>query len=298
MTKKSAVGASFKTTKQPLTFECRDGAKPVRGGTTTMELRVKRSDVEGIRTDCDLDVASKLVAFVEISCPRFRVRRELWSHEFRADDASWTDHPIVVEIPSDVVRAGCTLGVQVVVVDPIGIDGSRLACSVRGGIVARGSREFEPEGGGGVFPIQSVKEPSLWSLKFAISDVGDLDKAVGAAFRLYVDSDHFSNLIDPASASDEVRKRAGSLLLVEALTAAVTSVLGNEDLAEEFDGLLHMSEPPEKKSNTRTARFFLLGLIRRLPDDVATTRKGLLDDPAKTIGTIRKVMADLVARIA
>lgn len=298
MTKTRAVGASFKTAKQPLKFECRRGSEPVRGGTTKMELWVDSSVVAGIRTNCDLDGASKLVLVVEISCPMFRVRSELWSREFGADDVSWTKDPVVVEVPSDMIRAGCVLEVQVVVVDPKPERGSRLACPVRGGIVARGSHEFEPEGGGGMFPIRSIKEPSLWSLKFAISDVGDLDKTVGAAFRLNVDSDHFSKLLDPASASDEVRERTEGLLLVEALTAAVISVLGNEDLSEEFDRLLQMSPPPEKTMNTRTARFFLLGLMRCLSEDVATSRKALLENPVERTESIRRVMTDLIARIA
>lgn len=247
MTKKSSVGASFKTAKQPLSFECRGDADPVRGGMTTKELWVQPTNIAGIRFECDLDGASRLVVVVGLSCPSFRVRRELWSHKFRADDVSWTDHPVVVEIPSDMIRAGCVLDVHVVVVDPIPERGSRLACSVRGGIVARGSLEFEPKNGGGLFPIRSMQEPSLWSFRSSIGDSEDLDKTVGAAFRLNVDSEHFSDLLDPVRASEEVRKRTESLLLVEALTAAVISVLGNEELTEEFDGLLQMVKPRRRR---------------------------------------------------
>jgi len=298
MTKKSAVGASFKTAEKPLTFECRGGMDPVRGGMSTMELRVEPSDVAGIRFDCDLDGASKLVVVVGLSCSSFRVRRELWSHEFRADDVSWTKDPVIVEVPSDMIRAGCVLEVQVVVVDSVPECGSRLACSVRGGIVARGSHEFEPKNGGGLFPIRSMQEPSLWSFRSSIVYPDDLDKTVGAAFRLNVDSEHFSDLLDPVRASEEVRKRTEGLLMVEALTAAVISVLGNEELVQEFDDLLQMSEPPEKTMNTRTARFFLLGLIRRLPDPIRLMREQLLEEPVENVARIRKVMADLVARIA
>jgi len=298
MTKKSAVGASFKTAKQQLTLKCRGGTDPVRGGTTRIELWVESSEVAGIRFECDLDCASKLVAVVGLSCSSFRVRRELWSHEFKADDVSWTDHPINVEVPSDMIRAGCVLELQVVVVDSIPERGSRLACSVRGGIVARGSHEFEPKNGGGLFPIRSMQEPSLWSFRSSIGDPEDLDKTVGAAFRLNVDSEHFSDLLDPVRASEEVRMRTENLLLVEALTAAVISVLGNEELTEEFDRLLQMSEPPEKTMNTRTARFFLLGLIRRLPDPIRLMRTQILEEPVESGARIRKVMADLVARIA
>lgn len=298
MTKKSAVGASFKTAKKPLTFECRGGSDPVRGGTTKIELWMDSSDVAGIRFECDLDGASKLVVVVGLLCSSFRVRRELWTHEFRADDVSWTDHPVIVEVPSDMIRAGCVLEVQVVVADSIPECGSRLACSVRGGIVARGSHEFEPKNGGGLFPIRSLQEPSLWSFRSSIAEPDDLDKTVGAAFRLDVDSDHFSELLDPVRASEEVRKRTENLLLVEALTAAVISVLGNEELTEEFDGLLQMSEPPEKTMDKRTARFFLLGLIRRLPDPPRLMRTQILEEPVGSGARIRKVMAELVARIA
>lgn len=297
MTKKSAVGASFKTAKEPLTFEVPDVGNPVRGGMTRITLSVTGSDVARIRSECDLDGASKLVVVVGLSCSSFRVRRELWSHEFRADDVSWTKDPVIVEVPSDMIRAGCVLEVQVVVVDSVPECGSRLACSVRGGIVARGSHEFEPKNGGGLFPIRSVREPSLWSFRSSVGDPDDLDKAVGAAFRLDVDSEHFGDLLDPVRASEEVRKRTENLLLVEALTAAVISVLGNEELVQEFDGLLQMSEPPEKTMNTRTARFFLLGLLRRLPDPLPLMRTQLLDEPVKSGAQIREVMADLVARI-
>lgn len=298
MTKKTAVGASFKTIEEPLTFELRQDADPVRGGTTTMELWVSPSDVARIRTECDLDGSSKLAVVVEITCPSFRVRRELWSHEFRAGDVTWTNHPATFPIPSDMIRAGCIVEMQVVVIDPIPDHGSRLACSVRGGIVARGSREFESMNGGGLFPIRSMREPSLWSFRFSIVERDDLDKTVGAAFRLNVDSEHFSELLDPARASDEVRKRTENLLLVEALTAAVISVLGNEELAVEFDRLLQMSEPPEKTMNTRTARYFLLGLMRRLPDPVESMQSHLHEEPVECTEAIRKVMADLVASIA
>ena len=164
--------------------------------------------------------------------------------------------------------------------------------------MARGSHEFEPNNGGGLFPIRSVREPSLWSFRSSVGDSDDLDKTVGAAFRLNVDSDHFGDLLDPVRASEEVRKRTENLLLVEALTAAVISVLGNEELVQEFDDLLQMSEPPEKTMNTRTARFFLLGLTRRLPDPLRMMRTQLLEEPVETGARIRKVMSELVTRIA
>lgn len=50
--------------------------------------------------------------------------------------------------------------------------------------------------------------------------------------------------------------------------------------------------------NTRTARFFLLGLIRRLPDPIRLMRTQFLEEPVESGARIRKVMADLVERIA
>jgi len=297
MTKKRAVGASFKTSTKPLIFNFRQDADPVRGGTMTVELTVLASELTRVVVDCELDKSSRLAFIVEIRCPSFRVRRELWSHMFRADDVEWTSKPATFEIPADMILAGCIVEAQVVVSE-VSTDGSRLACSIPGGIVARGSREFEPKNGAGLFPVRAKREPALWSFRFSIETEADLEKTVGAAFRLDVDAEHFGELLDPARASEEVRTRTEEMLLVEALTAAVISVLGNEDLVREFDTLLQVKDPPEKSMNSRSARYFLLGLMRRLPDDVISMRFKLLDDPAESAASIRRIMADLIKGIS
>lgn len=294
MTKKSAVGASFKTSTKPLNFVLAPNIDPVRGGVTRLQVLDFGFDIAKLRDECKLDVSSKLAVVVEVSCPSFRVRRKLWSHEFRADDSTWMNSFEVIQVPSDIIRAGCTLEVQVVVIEPVPKDGSRLACSVAGGVVARGFREYEPKNGGALFPIRAVKEPSLWSFRFGITSRDDLEKPIGAAFRLNVDSEHFMELLDPECATAEVRSRTQDLLMVEALTTAAISVLGDEDIAGRFDELLQ-GKASEKTMNTRSAEFFLLGLMRRLPEDVASMRQQLQENPVRSVASIREVMAKLIA---
>ena len=298
MTKKSAVGASFKTITKPLGFVLAPSADPVRGGVTRLQVLDFGFDIAKLRAECKLDVSSKLAVVVEVSCPSFRVHRKLWSHEFRADDSTWMNSAEVIQVPSDIILAGCTLELQVVVINSVPEGGSRLACSVAGGVVARGFREYEPKNGGGLFPIRAIKEPSLWSFRFGITSPGDLEKSIGAAFRLNVDSEHFRELIDPEWAYEEARSRTHDLLMVEALTTAVISVLSDEEIAEQFDLLLQMIPPPEKTMNARSAKFFLLGLMRRLPEDVALMRQQLHENPVRSAASIREVMAKLIASLA
>jgi len=297
MTKKSAVGASFKTIAKPLDFVLGPSADPVRGGVTRLQVLDFGFDIAKLRAECKLDVSSKLAVVVEVSCPSFRVHRKLWSHEFRADDSTWMNSAEVIQVPSDIILAGCTLELQVVVIDSVPMGGSRLACSVAGGVVARGFREYEPKNGGGLFPIRAIKEPSLWSFRFGITSPGDLEKSIGAAFCLNVDSEHFMELLDPKWAYEEVRSRTQDLLMVEALTTAVISVLSDEEIAVSFDELLQ-KKAPEKKMNARSAQFFLLGLMRRLPEDVASMRQQLQENPVRSAASIREVMAKLIAGLA
>ena len=70
--------------------------------------------------------------------------------------------------------------------------------------------------------------------------------------------------------------------------------LAVNELQRLFDELLQ-AKAPEKKMNARSAQFFLLGLMRRLPEDVASMRQQLQENPVRSAASIREVMAKLIA---
>ena len=47
--------------------------------------------------------------------------------------------------------------------------------------------------------------------------------------------------------------------------------------------------------NARSAQYFLLLLMRHLPEDVASMRQQLQENPVRSAASIREVMAKLIA---
>jgi hypothetical protein len=245
---------------------------------------------EEILKACGLTDQVSLAMSFEVSCDAFKIKKKYWREEFLGDDWSWSKQPVEVDVPSNLIRAGATFHVQLILIDSKGCAYVPGACTVPGGVLSRWSHTFEIMNSGGVFPVKSGKVPSLWSLSLSVEGEEDLDKPLGAAVRLRIDEEHFRAVFETR---DRVaRRRAEDLLMTEALTAMVLAVANEEELVEYFDR--KSANNSEKDVDPRTVEAFLDFVLTHVSTSLKVIAEEFETDPLGVSERVRGEMTRVV----